>query len=230
MKAHLTKISLALLSTVFLLGCQEQGSGAVGPDGLGPEFTHKGPEHGKPGDDGGDNPGSPFYKYTFAGDITTDPGTAFGIGGTGGNSGDVGLQGRVLSKDEKLVLSIALLAAVDDAPTCFGGTFPLDDFLGVLIPDKQDMDEVEARFLFDAFDKGGNPIRYRLSLDGTVTATTDFDDGIFPPEDGETTTVTFTTFSIGAQRNKEKNGCSRADNLPTTTTVTILGTVDDPHD
>ncbi len=36
MKAHLTKVSLALLSTVFLFGCQEQGSGPVGPDG--PQF------------------------------------------------------------------------------------------------------------------------------------------------------------------------------------------------
>ena len=35
MKARLTKVSLALLSAVFLLGCQEQGSGPVGP---GPEF------------------------------------------------------------------------------------------------------------------------------------------------------------------------------------------------
>ncbi len=34
MKAHLTKVSLALLSTVFLLGCQEQGSGPVGPEGV----------------------------------------------------------------------------------------------------------------------------------------------------------------------------------------------------
>jgi hypothetical protein len=37
MKAHLTKLSLALLSTVFLLGCQEQGSGPVGPEG--PQFN-----------------------------------------------------------------------------------------------------------------------------------------------------------------------------------------------
>ncbi len=36
MKAHLARVSLALLSTVFLLGCQEQGSGPVGPDG--PQF------------------------------------------------------------------------------------------------------------------------------------------------------------------------------------------------
>lgn len=38
MKSHLTKVSLALLSTVFLLGCQEPGSGPLGPEGLGPEF------------------------------------------------------------------------------------------------------------------------------------------------------------------------------------------------
>ena len=42
MKAHLAKVSLALLSAAFLLGCQEQGSEPVGPEGLGPEFTHKG--------------------------------------------------------------------------------------------------------------------------------------------------------------------------------------------
>ncbi len=38
MKAHLAKLSLALLSAVFLLGCQERGSGPVGLEGLGPEF------------------------------------------------------------------------------------------------------------------------------------------------------------------------------------------------
>ena len=39
MKAHLAKVSLALLSTVFLFGCQERGSEPVGPEGLGPEFA-----------------------------------------------------------------------------------------------------------------------------------------------------------------------------------------------
>ena len=36
MKAHLTKVSLALLSAVFIFGCQDLGSGPVGPDG--PQF------------------------------------------------------------------------------------------------------------------------------------------------------------------------------------------------
>jgi len=35
MKSHLAKVSLALLSAAFLLGCQEQGSGPVGPEGVG---------------------------------------------------------------------------------------------------------------------------------------------------------------------------------------------------
>jgi len=41
MKTHLTKISLALLSTVFLLGCQDLGTGVVESDGLGPAFAPK---------------------------------------------------------------------------------------------------------------------------------------------------------------------------------------------
>ena len=42
MKARLAKVSIALLSTVFLLGCQDMGPGPVGPEGLGPEFVKKG--------------------------------------------------------------------------------------------------------------------------------------------------------------------------------------------
>ncbi len=64
MKAHLTKVSLALLSTVFLLGCQEQGSGPVGPEGLGPEFGHK-PNH-NPGGGGGSH-GAGQWRDSSAG-------------------------------------------------------------------------------------------------------------------------------------------------------------------
>ena len=39
MKSDLVKLSLALLSAVFILGCQDQGSGPVGPDGLVPQFA-----------------------------------------------------------------------------------------------------------------------------------------------------------------------------------------------
>ena len=36
MKSSLAKVSLALLSAVFVLGCQDMGTGPVGPDG--PQF------------------------------------------------------------------------------------------------------------------------------------------------------------------------------------------------
>ncbi len=64
MKAHLAKLSLALLSTVFLLGCQEQGSGPVGPEG--PQFSHK-PKHNPGGGDGGGSGNTEASELDLAG-------------------------------------------------------------------------------------------------------------------------------------------------------------------
>lgn len=54
MKSGLVKLSLALLSAVFVLGCMDQGPGPVGVDGLVPQFApgNKG-KPDKPGGDGG---------------------------------------------------------------------------------------------------------------------------------------------------------------------------------
>ena len=41
MKAHRTKVSLALISAAFLFGCQEQASSPVGLEGPGPQFGAK---------------------------------------------------------------------------------------------------------------------------------------------------------------------------------------------
>ena len=77
MKPHLAKLSLALLSAVFLLGCQERGP--VGPDGSVPLF------HGKPckgphkndggcgGGGGGDGPKKNLVDVTVTGGMKTDP-------------------------------------------------------------------------------------------------------------------------------------------------------------
>ena len=46
MKAHLTKVSLAILSAAFVLGCQDVGTGVVASDGPGPQFMRGG--NGKP--------------------------------------------------------------------------------------------------------------------------------------------------------------------------------------
>ncbi len=58
MKVHLVKLSLACLSAAFLLGCQEQGSEPVGPEGLGPVFAKPGacPGHPSCKDEPSDSP------------------------------------------------------------------------------------------------------------------------------------------------------------------------------
>ena len=72
MKAHLAKVSLALLSAVFLLGCQERGSGPVGPEGLGVQAnkTEEDHTHGKGGGDK-DNPEGPNVDVTLTDGITS---------------------------------------------------------------------------------------------------------------------------------------------------------------
>ncbi len=55
MKRYTFAASVALLSAAFMVGCQDQGSGPIGPDGLGPQFHHR-PGHDKGGGkDGGDD-------------------------------------------------------------------------------------------------------------------------------------------------------------------------------
>ena len=83
MKSNLAKVSVALLSAVFILGCQDLGSGPVGPDGLVPQFggpAHPGPHGG--GDDVGEpDPGTLFRS---AGDIAILNGEFPEFGGTYG--------------------------------------------------------------------------------------------------------------------------------------------------
>jgi len=229
MKFNLAKVILALVSVAFLLSCQDIGSGPTGPDGLAPQFNKADElgnhDHGGGGDGGGDNPGSPFYEYTFTGDITTDPLTAGGRRTVGNDEGGaVRLHGCCDNDptdgidDEELILDALLVELVGavDAGLCFGGMTPLLQFIGTLRPDKRVVNKVEAVFHFTAKDKSGTPdVQYVLRLDGTVTLTDDDEgDGIFPPELGETTTVTFDDARIGAKRNKEKNACSGGGPLP----------------
>ena len=55
-----------LLGVAFLLGCQEQGSEPVGPEGLGPEFHHK-DDHSKGGGGGGGKVEATIVSVTVAG-------------------------------------------------------------------------------------------------------------------------------------------------------------------
>ena len=67
MKSDLVKSSLALLSAVFILGCQDLGSGPVGPDGLVPQFhaAHEDCTGHKKNDLGCDDPGDPGGDQRF---------------------------------------------------------------------------------------------------------------------------------------------------------------------
>ena len=62
MKSGLVKLSLALLSAVFVLGCMDQGPGPVGVDGLVPQFAPG--NNGKPDKPGGDG-GSELAEVTL---------------------------------------------------------------------------------------------------------------------------------------------------------------------
>ncbi len=113
MKAHLAKVSLALLSTVFLLGCQEQGSGPVGPEGLGPEFTHK-EGHTKGGGGGGSGGGADNSLDLESGMVFT------------------GLPVFVQDSDKKLTVQNDLMHKITmnftTATNCTAGEFSEDDF------------------------------------------------------------------------------------------------------
>ena len=216
MKSDLTKVSLALLSAVFILGCQDLGTGAVGPDGLEPQFAKggiKGPPDGGGGGGGGkENPGSPFYEYTFSGgDITTEPTVAGASQGSGGvwlhqccgEAGD-GID------DELLTLSSTLLAnfgSTSEVIACFGGIFPLTEYVADLRSDRGTVSGVHAVFHFKARDKTGTEARYILRFIGSVADSNDDDDGLFPPEDGETATVTFSEGRIRGGKKTNQNVC-----------------------
>ena len=219
MKAHLAKVSLALLSVAFLLGCQEQGSDPVGPEGLGPEFHHGKGSHadGGGGASSGDNPGASIYEYTFTGDITTDPSPA-GARNTAGNNNDGTLvlhgccgggDGDGPLDSETLILSSDFLAnfgTSSEVAACFGGIFPLENFLGTLRPEKKNMNNVEAIFHFKAWDGDKNEADYILRLDGIVNPT---GEEIFPPEDEKSTLVTFSLarMTVGQGTNRVNSLC-----------------------
>lgn len=239
MRPQRAMLPLAFLSAGFVLGCEDSRPTPVGPEGLGPLFhvSAKHPDgHGGGGGEA-DNPGSPFYKYTFTGDIMTDPSTADAKPTVGNDqNGEVVLQHCCDNPGvvEALILSSALVDQFDANELCFpredNGTVRFDSFGGELRPDKKDMNKVVAFFLFTAQDKSGmSEVRYRLTFDGNVDVATNMDliDGIFPPEPEETTIVTFTDLaSIGAQQKKEKNACSGVTSI--NSSVRVLGTNTEP--
>ncbi len=194
MKAHLAKLSLALLSTVFLLGCQEQGPGPVGPDG--PQFHgtacekhHKKDDGCEGGGGGGGETEAATYTVTHTGDITTDPLTVTAIPHPG-KPGSAIHMGKVVGNGDRIVLSDAFVSRVPgDGERCFPKT----------VGDKRAFGPFEAGlrarkgkkvtgvYVFRAFGTDGTtPVAY--SLEPTVTVPSG---AAFPPDRDQTTTVTW---------------------------------------
>ena len=219
-------LPLAFLSAAFMLGCQDQGSSPVEPDGLAPAFRHGGPPPHPPKEPGGGvGTGDGTYLYTFSGDIGTDPSPA-GAGGSAGINDDglVGLRGAGSEEEEALLF-------LNQFGECFGANgsvFRVDKFTGQLRRDKKDPMKVQAVFNFKA--SGKDPLtefNYNIKLDGLVGVTTDNDDAIWPPEPGETTTVDFaTTITMNTKGGKDNSAVACTDSKPVTqpTSVELTGT------
>ncbi len=207
MKAHLTKVSLALLSTVFLLGCQEQGSEPVGPEGLGVQANKTGEPHthGGGGGGGGETEAA-TYTVTYTGDITTIPSPVTGIPHPG-KPGTALQTGGAAGSTDRIVLSDAFVSGVphNDAKSCFKITEEgkrVFGFVGAIIRLRKNKG-IEGQYFFSAFGiDGTTPVGYQILLTGTAT-------GDPAPDPDATTTVTWEGDALlGGQNESEVSACA----------------------
>ena len=184
MKAHLTKVSLALLSTLFLLGCQEQGSGLVGP---GPEFHHR-DGHSKGGGGGG---GNQFFKVTVTsteGHISSTTQDAKLASG-----GNIVANGFTLDLKDFFEFEL----------TCGGTTAPiLGEQTGDFVLAERDGHD------FIAFRFAHNDIKHNLVMHGTITNLDNW-----PPATGTSNSMTERPegngrWFVGTEGRNHKDGCT----------------------
>lgn len=209
----------AALVAVFVLACSAQPTTTEpDTDSYAPAFKKGG---GNPG--GGDNPGSSEYSYEFTGDVTTD---ADGIAITNVGKGDaesVVLDGCCDPQQETVSFPGGFTDLLDPTHDCF--TQAAYDFSGALQRDNRDVNKVSATFYFTALALDGSEVKYVLSLDGTVDTNTTTDSDIFPPEDGESTTVDFAQGSMQTEgKGKGQGGKACIGDVELTTSVTLTGT------
>ncbi len=193
MKAHLTKLSLALLSTVFLLGCQDLGSEPVGPEGA--QFDKKGtpftPCPGGVGSrnidghcHGDDEPGDDLFKVTVKID-----GILAGEGATTSN----GMFWEHFDLDLSFFNSELDCSMGDDMANKIG-------FLSMAQGD----DHVHVWFQF-THSEGGVESRHTIGMGGVLES------GDLPPV-GETDAVIVESsdghWTITAKGRNRQNGCT----------------------
>ena len=218
MKAHLAKVSLALLSTVFLLGCQEQGSSPVGPEG--PQFDKKdsgncaepvnGHCHGDEGGGGGRVSGT--FTAALTGEVTSVEDVILNEGQT-----------QLTTGGTPATLDLTFFRDDDIAPgwaTCFNsGTAvaPASVFSGPLGINfkKNDPVDVEIQFNFDAKGTDGTVVRSGFGLHGVIE-----EPGNWPAVNGPSTITVTTYVMIHGNGPGSAVACTGSGNVNVTIDVT----------
>ena len=187
MKAHLAKLSLALLSTVFLLGCQDMGSGPVGPEG--PQFNKPDPITGL--HNHGDKEPTEVPKFTVK--VTGDDIFSTDAGGGNGVLYDANGNGVTAMGFQMDISSIL------DAVTCAEGHSALPDVLtGNLVFGNFLNDHIALNF---DHNRAGHWFQMGLEdLPETWPATMTVDDVFVTQSTGE--------WSIQNQGKNHRDGCT----------------------
>ena len=190
MKSNLTKLSLALVSAVFILSCQDQGTGPVAADGPGPQFAvdcDAKPDHPKCSGGGGGGGEEASFTVTHRGDYFTTGDPITGRPGSGKPGTSIGF--GTVHDFETIVLSerfVGQLAEFGDIDKCFKKVngrraFDLD---GGLRARKGNI--VTGSYFFRAFGTDGTTkVAYGLEVTGTAN-------GAFVPASNQTIEVEWT--------------------------------------
>ena len=194
MKAHLTKVSLALLSTVFLLGCQDLGPEPVGPEGL--LFDKKGTGPCAPPEEqihchGDDEPtGEATFTATFvnsAGEDCTVAGVGCQILGT------IDMIESAVGLTSRTMLDLTFFrneAVITGGTICFNSRSVADPASVFKAPfqitvKKNELPNVRTFFGgFKAKGTDGSEVKYALHLPGVVRG-----GGTFSPDPGAITMI-----------------------------------------
>jgi len=196
MKSNLTKLSLAFLSAVFILGCQDQGP--LGPDALVPQFDKKGigdctdPINGHCHGDDGSDPVDATFTADFGGLLfVAEDGGGIIDRLVGPHGGKKNLQGGGPHNPESLFFSDFLADAHANGQSCYpAGPYGVQLSLG---QNKPGSSEAIIRIFFTGKDKDGDTeIGYELLLRGTLIPAE------WVPTDGNPATITVETFQVGA--------------------------------
>ena len=171
MKAHLTKLSVALLSTAFLLGCQDQGSGPVGPE-VAPQFNR--PTNGVHNHGGDNGPPPPeeggSFTATYAGDVSG----VFSLGGP--------QSGKLILNSPNAPDPVTLSGPLLDL-RCFSNP-PFDALAGVDESGRMQM-------FFTAEGTDGSEVKYVLAIFGALE-----DGAPWPPTLAVSNEITGGTFTL----------------------------------